>query len=200
MACVSWVYIVLLVQLATTTAGQRSSEDARSNESCSGNFYLLEQSVLQSTENRFRLLRAFYPLTEANPVLVKVEYSFEGLDNHTLTWFWTESHYYLIQPLEIFQCTSLLFSNLPYRQGNISLLLDADCLAAPPLYFQLLTARVSSCRPCMYHLVPVHSTTRHACTSICGRASRQNSLALAKCLVCSYTPELGLAMQNETAQ
>ncbi len=114
------------------------------NESCSGNFFLLEQSLLQSTGNRFRLLQAFYPLNEAHPVLVRVQYNFEGLDNHsTQIWFWTESHYYLIQPLEIFQFTSLLFANMPYRQGSISILLDADCSLAPREYFQLLTARVS---------------------------------------------------------
>ena len=136
-------WCLLLVLLSLHLAASVDGQVDFANESCSSDFHLMEQSLLKSTENRFRLLRAFYPLTEANPVLVRVEYSFDGLDNHSLIWFWTESHFYLIQPLEIFQFTSLMFSNMPYRQGNISLLLNAGCISAPLQYFQLLTARVS---------------------------------------------------------
>ena len=147
------LFLLFVLHLAATALCQEAQgEGSRSsNESCSGNFHVMEQSLLQSTDNRFRLLGAFYPLSRARPVLVKVEYTFDGLDNHSLIWFWTESHFYLIQPLEIFQFTSLLFSNLPYRQGNVTLQLDADCNSAPPIFFQLLTARVSlRCRMAIY--------------------------------------------------
>lgn len=111
---------------------------------CSNNFFVLEQSLLESTDNRFNLLKAFYPPREAHPVLVRVNYTFDGTFNDTSQiWFWSESEFYLIQPLEIFQFTSLLFSNMPYRQSQLHIRLDSDCSQAPADYLQMLTTRVS---------------------------------------------------------
>ena len=140
----SCLLLLLLCLLAAVTSGQSPSGSRAepSSDSCSNNFFLMEQSLLQSADNRFSLLRAFYPARIAHPVLVRVQYRF-SLDNETqLTWFWTESHFYLIQPLEIFQFTSLFFSNMPFRQSNVTLLLDEDCSSAPLDFFQFLTSRV----------------------------------------------------------
>ena len=127
---------LLFLQVFTCTISADTAD-------CSTNFFTLEQSLLQSTDNRFRLLTAFFPAREAHPVLIKVGYSFEGVQNETQTWYWSESEFYLIQPLEVFQFTSLFFSNMPYRRGQVDIQLAANCSSAPEEYMQLLTARVS---------------------------------------------------------
>lgn len=110
---------------------------------CSSNFFALEQSLLQSTDNRFHLLQSFYPPRQAHPVLLRVNYTFDGVDNSTQMWFWSVSEFYLIQPLEIFQFTSLLFSDMPYRSGQVSLVLAGNCSLTPQEHLQLLTTKVS---------------------------------------------------------
>ena len=117
---------------------------ADSTDSCSTSFYMLERSLLESPDNRLNLLRAYFPPREAHPVLVRVNYTF-GVTEQSQTWFWSESEFYLIQPLEVFQFTSLLFSNMPYRQSSVSLELDSNCSSTPLEYLQLLTTRVSVC-------------------------------------------------------
>lgn len=135
---------LILVTLATcTVVSSQSGLDVEQQTNCSNSFFLLEQSLLQSTDNRFHLLKVFYPPRQARPVLVNVTYTFDGLDNSTQTWYWSESEFYLIQPLEIFQFTSLLLSDMPYRSGEVSILLAGDCSSAPEDYMQMLTTRVS---------------------------------------------------------
>ncbi len=124
--------------------------------SCSNDFYILESSLLQSSKNRFGLLKTFYPAREAHPVIVKAIYSFTArqeareLENATAAgnvssrvWFWSESGFYLIQPLEVFQCTSLLFSNLLYRSGTVEIELPHNCSNSSQELLELLTVRVS---------------------------------------------------------
>ncbi len=113
------------------------------DSSCSNDFFSMEQALLQNTDNRFNLLVAFFPPREPHPVLVTVHYFFRDT-NDTRIWYWTESVFYLIQPLEVFQFTSLLFGNLPYRHREVVILLDNSCTNASEEYFLLVTTRVSS--------------------------------------------------------
>lgn len=136
-----WLFL-----LALFTSSQLYAAQVDSSNSCSTNFFQLEKNLLHSTDNRFNLLKAFYPPREARPVLVKVNYTFldtSATDNGSMIWFWAESEFYLIQPLEIFQFTSLLFSNMPYRRNDLSIQLPSDCSLASEEYLQLLTTRVS---------------------------------------------------------
>ena len=119
--------------------------------SCSADFFKLEEGLLRRPENRFSLLKAFYPSRQAHPVVVKVTYTFsagedaqdQGPVNGSRVWYWSESGFYLIQPLEVFQCTSLLFSNLVYRQMEVDLQLPANCSTASEEFLEILTIRVS---------------------------------------------------------
>ena len=121
-----------------------------SSLSCSNNFFLMEQSLLQDTDNRFNLLKAFFPARDPHPVLVRANYTFRGGVSTSMSetsppgevWFWSESEFYLIQPLEVFQFTSLLFGNTPNRMKDLNLTLDSNCTDAPSEYFLHLTARV----------------------------------------------------------
>ena len=109
---------------------------------CSSSFHLLEADLLSRPQNRFLLSTKFFPPRDANPVVIKVDYVYED-SNMTNVWFWSESEFYFIQPLEIFLYTSLFFANQPYRQSSLTLELSPDCLDAEELYMRILTQRVS---------------------------------------------------------
>jgi hypothetical protein len=70
-----------------------------------------------------------------------VDYVYE--DSNMTVWFWSESEFYFIQPLEIFLYTSLFFANQPSRQSSLTLELSPDCLDAQELHMRVLTQRVS---------------------------------------------------------
>ena len=58
------------------------------------------------------------------------------------TWIWTTGAFYLFQPLQVFQFTSLLFGNPDFRSGTITLTLPADCADAQVAIMETLTQRV----------------------------------------------------------
>lgn len=111
---------------------------------CTNDFYVLEKELLSRSRNRYNLTKAFFPSRDANPVVIRVTYIFEGPNSTNETWFWTESLFYVIQPLEIFQFTSLFFSDLPYRKQEVTVTLGADCIDTEKEYLMILTQRVSS--------------------------------------------------------
>ena len=127
----------LLLSISTPSEAQE--------DTCSSSFHLLEADLLSRPQNRFLLATKFFPPRDANPVIIKVDYVYEDSKlNNTNVWFWSESEFYLIQPLEIFLYTSLFFANQPYRQSTITLELSADCLNAEDLHMKVLTQRVSN--------------------------------------------------------
>ncbi len=142
-----------VVFLTSISQAQSTADDTNIQTECSSNFFAMEQSLLQNTDNRFNLMTTFFPPRKAHPVIVRVTYSFNGdilEDNSSTTnttispyiWFWSESEFYLIQPLEVFQFTSLLFGNRPYRQRDLDIVLDANCSQASDEFYVLLTTRV----------------------------------------------------------
>ena len=131
---------VILVLLLTFGAQQQS---LAAEQPCSSSFHLLEADLLSRPQNRFLLSTKFFPPRDANPVIIKVDYVYEE-SNMTNVWFWSESEFYFIQPLEIFLYTSLFFANQPYRQSSLTLELSPDCLNAEDQYMEILTQRVSS--------------------------------------------------------
>ena len=130
--------LVSIILLLTSGAQQSLATDPP----CSSSFHLLEADLLSRPQNRFLLSTKFFPPRDANPVVIKVDYVYED-SNMTNVWFWSESEFYFIQPLEIFLYTSLFFANQPYRQSSLTLELSPDCLDAEELYMRILTQRVS---------------------------------------------------------
>ena len=130
---------VLMLVILLLTSGALATDPP-----CSSSFPLLEADLLSQPQNRFLLSTKFFPPRDANPVIIKVDYVYED-SNMTNVWFWSESEFYFIQPLEIFLYTSLFFANQPYRQSSLTLELSPDCLDAKELYMRVLTQRVSSC-------------------------------------------------------
>ena len=130
--------IVLSLSLLLSVSPPSEAQPA----TCSSSFHLLEADLLSRPQNRFLLSTKFFPPRDANPVVIKVDYVYEE-SNMTNVWFWSESEFYFIQPLEIFLYTSLFFANQPYRQSSLTLELSPDCLNAEELYMKVLTQRVS---------------------------------------------------------
>ena len=136
------VLVLLSLSLLIASSLSVSVEERSASAPCSSSFHLLEADLLSRPQNRFQLTTNFFPPRDANPVIIKVNYKYDG-SNVTNVWFWSESEFYFIQPLEIFLYTSLFFANQPFRQGTITLELSADCLNADILHMKVLTQRVS---------------------------------------------------------
>ena len=147
------ITILSLLLLSSLLGAQPTSADS----ACSSSFHLLEEDLLSRPQNRLHLTTKFFPPRDANPVIIKVNYNYDG-SNITDVWFWSESEFYFIQPLEIFLYTSLFFANQPYRQSTLTLELSADCLDSSKLHMKLLTQRVSSSVTCSVARYSVHVT------------------------------------------
>ena len=129
--------LLLLAMMSLPSGAQPTSAES----ACSSSFHLLEADLLSRPQNRLQLTTKFFPPRDANPVIIKVDYNYDG-SNVTNVWFWSESEFYFIQPLEIFLYTSLFFANQPYRKCSVTLELSADCMNAEERYLQILTQRV----------------------------------------------------------
>lgn len=135
-SCNLCISLILILNLALSA---QSSSEAK----CSTDFYILEKELLSRSTNRFNLTKTFFPPHDPHPVVVKVTYVFEG-SGETDVWFWSESMFYLIQPLEIFQYTSLFFSNLQFREKDVTITLGANCSDTGQDFLMILTQRVSN--------------------------------------------------------
>ena len=133
-------FSMLLLLFLSPSGAEQNSTTAK--PTCASSFHLLEADLLSRPQNRFLLSTKFFPPRDANPVIIKVDYVYED-SNTTNVWFWSESEFYFIQPLEIFLYTSLFFANQPYRQSTLTLELSPDCLNAEELYMRVLTQKVS---------------------------------------------------------
>ena len=129
-------------------------EETRKNCTCYKN--LIDQ-LLSSDRNQYNLQQAFFPPNRATPVFVAVTYYFslhgsvDGSTNYFDTsvsesWHWTTSTFYLLQPMESLQFTSLLFTDSHLRKEKVSLYLERACYQVGNIrrdeMMQLLTQRV----------------------------------------------------------
>ena len=138
--------IIITLHTLLLLTSSHCHNDIRANESttersCVNSFAALEDDLLSRELNRYNLLRTFYPPRGALPVFVIVTYQFGELENQSI-WYWSESEIYLIQPLEVFQFTSLFYSNYYYRQANVDLDLSEECVETRDEYMEMLTQRV----------------------------------------------------------
>ena len=153
------ITIITLHTLLLFTSSHCHNEP-RGNENtternCVNSFAALEDDLLSRELNRYNLLKAFYPPRGALPVFVTVTYQFDKLENQSV-WYWSESEIYLIQPLEIFQFTSLFYSNFYYRQADLELHLSEECMETGDEFMEMLTQRIGNFSEdqCCRHWVP----------------------------------------------
>ena len=110
-------------------------------ESCHQCYQRLESYLLNTGDNKYQLRRVFYPLEVADPVFVTVTYQYIGT-NTTNLWFWTEGIFYLLQPIEVFQFTSLFFGNPSWRSSTLNITLPSECINASNEFMTELTGMV----------------------------------------------------------
>ena len=136
------LHTLLLLLLLTPSQCQSGSKENTNNRTCVNSFSFLEDDLLSREENRYNLLQAYYPPRGALPVFVTVTYSFDEFQNQSV-WYWSESEFYLIQPMEVLVFTSLFHSNFAYRQRSVELTLSPDCVEAGAEFMETLTQRVN---------------------------------------------------------
>ncbi len=126
--------------------------DPDQENDCSTCYDLLANELIVSDKNRFNLQQAFFPPNNSNPVFVTVSYYFtrnpNGSTNYSADspkkiWFWTESTFYLFQPVSSLQFTSLLFSDTTLKTSEVYLYLQPSCNGSSTDMMRLLTQRVS---------------------------------------------------------
>ena len=116
-------------------------------ESCRDCYLTLVQSLLGNDENVFNLSTAFTAGDLDDPSFVIVNYWFQFNEGHSTveTWLWANSQTYFLQPLGIFQFTSLFFGNPKrfYEKSVDFILNGTECYGAETTHMHLLTKRVS---------------------------------------------------------
>ena len=145
---ITTITLYTLLLLLTPSHGYNETSFT-TDRTCATSFTVLEDDLLSQEENRYNLLKAFYPPRNALPVFVTVTYLFGETGNQSV-WYWSESEFYLIQPLDVLQFTSLFHSNFYYRMGKMELHLNQDCAEAGPEFMEMLTQRVSERTECRY--------------------------------------------------
>ena len=140
MASRSWcIYIVMFVLACfqyRVAAGCKAE-----GESCHQCYQTLESYLLNTSDNKYQLRRVFYPLEVVAPVFVTVTYHYIGT-NTTNLWFWSTGIFYFLQPMEVFQFTSLLFGNPSWRNSKINITLPSECVNASNEFMTELTQLV----------------------------------------------------------
>ena len=128
--------------------------DPQEENDCSKCYDLLANELVISDRNRFNLQQAFFPPNDSNPAFVAVTYHFirnaTGPTNYSMAadgpkqvWFWTQSTFYLFQPIESLHFTSLLLSDRIQSSKKVSLYLQPSCEESSTDMMRLLTQRVS---------------------------------------------------------
>ena len=146
--------VAVLMQSASSTENSTpSSKCDPGYEQCSLCYNVLANELIVSDRNRFNLQNAFFPPESTNPVFVTVRYRFIrnstgqtnfSADGPVQLWFWTESTFYLFQPIESLQFTSLLFADTILSGTNtLDLYLQPECKESSTRMMRLLTQRVS---------------------------------------------------------
>ena len=137
-------YLLVIVSTALCDNDTVKCEPGE-EEDCSKCYKVLASSVVYSDRNMFQVQNTFFPPEEESPVFVIVKYEYKDEANGTSyheTWFWSTSTFYIFQPLDTFQFTSLFFSDTQLLTSNVTLTLPLDCYNASKDYKTMLTQRV----------------------------------------------------------
>ena len=145
MSSLQYLALLLFLLPVVSCADANSSElcTPEEIEECNCFSYLAEQIRLNDS-NLYEIRSVFYSPNDSSPVFVVVTYQFDNDRTHDQVWFWTTSTFYLWQPLNVFQFTSLFFSDYTTsRHSTVNLKLPLKCMNANKDFMQLLTQRVS---------------------------------------------------------
>ena len=142
MASRSWCKAILLLVVLAGLLHRAAAECLYFSQSCDKCYDTLARSLVNMHNNKYKLRRMFYPLERSAPVFVTVTYQYNDSSVSNKTWYWSAGVFYFIQPLEVFQFTSLFFGNPAWRSGNLNLTLPAECANASEDFMIELTEQV----------------------------------------------------------
>ena len=156
------LYLVVVLALLSCV---RSTDDTDGvtcvpgRDSCKDCYSKLVSQVTGRDENVFNLQSSFFPPEKASPLFLTVFYRFlndstvcdtynseelSDIEDDSITiWFWSTTSFYLLQPIHVFQYTSLFFSDRDSYASEVCLVLDPDFFGASKKHLRLLTQRVS---------------------------------------------------------
>ena len=124
---------------------------------CATCYQTFANALINTADNKYRLSRAFFPISAASPVQVDVSYLRKSDEAEVEKFFWLMGGFYVFQPLDVFIYRSLLFSPPNFRKDYVSVVLPDECFgndanfsSATELYgfFEYATQRVSEIIPC----------------------------------------------------
>ena len=165
----SWckVLLVVVAGLLHRAAGECIGQ----SESCDECYDTLVDALLNMCNNKYHLRRVFYPIERSSPVFVVVTYQYNdssvpnqyndsSVPNQyndssvpNQTWYWSAGIFYFLQPVEVFQFTSLFFGNPSWRTDEITLILPAECANAPEGFMTELTEQVRTTKNKSIHIL-----------------------------------------------
>lgn len=145
MASCKVIVLVVLMCLLHKAAADCSNQ----GQSCDQCFQKLANYLINTSDNKYNLRRAFFPLERASPVFMTVTYQYIDTNTSNIsipsqTWYWSDGAFYFFQPLGEFQFTSLFFGNPELRSGELNINLPAECASAPEEFMTELTQLVST--------------------------------------------------------
>ena len=142
----------LLLTYALLFSGQAvNSNEIKCDQgnSCTLCYKSLVDEVLSRDTNVYNLQQTFFSPNGSVPVFVIVRYYYLDESNVVINtdkpvvFFWSSAIYFFFHPVNIFQFTSLLFSDPALRNATLCLYLNASCNGAQNEHMILLTQRVS---------------------------------------------------------
>ena len=140
--------VILLVALAGLLHGA-AAECLDQSQSCDECYDTLANKLVNMHNNKYNLRRVFYPLERESPVFVTVTYQYNDSSVPNQTWYWSAGVFYYLQPLEVFQFTSLFFGNPDWRSSDLTLTLPAECANASKGFMTELSEQVRTVRASM---------------------------------------------------
>ena len=145
-------YKVILLVVLTCLLHRAAADCSHEGQTCDQCFQRLANYLINTSDNKYNLRRAFYPLEKASPVFMTVTYQYIDTNSSNLSnistsnqkWYWSDGTFYFFQPLGVFQFTSLFFGNPELRSGEVNISLPAECASAPEEFMTELTQLVST--------------------------------------------------------
>lgn len=135
-------------------------------DNCATCYQTFANALINTSDNKYNLSKAFFPTHKAISVHVRVEYIRVSNTSDSKTYFWIMGGFYLIQPLDVFLYRSLFFSPPSYRQESVTVTLPDECFTNDTMtdftkktneeFFQYATQRVS-----IYYYTLLHFSLKH---------------------------------------
>ena len=153
--------IILFIVFSLATCSQINHRHVSCSEvpntSCANDLQTLEKILLQTSNNKIELLKAFYQPRQPPATFVTVNYTFLNEEEHVICnklWMWSSAVFYLIEPPTVFKFTSLFFAtpyattvNIVFKNECRDLVTwneDGTCTCTSNSLLDILTQRVST--------------------------------------------------------